>query len=159
MESQFSSGIPDVIGRSVQTSIDFTQSAWNTVATHRVFTVTGLVRCRMVYRITGSLTSGGAATISFGYTGSVAAYSTAVVLGGLTSGKIMRAGVGAPSAIVAAGEIIEHATNQTDVFLDAIHIGYEILLFALTGGSIIANCIWNPISSDGNVVSASGGTL
>jgi len=60
--------------RYLSVTADFALAAWNTIATHEVFTVTGTVRVRIVPRISASLTSGGALTAQLGVAGATTAF-------------------------------------------------------------------------------------
>lgn len=140
-------------------TIDFTQAAWNTVANHRVFTVSGLVRCVVFYYCTSSLTSSGSPTISFGITSSTTDYAPAQAFSNVVTGTAVLPG---SAAIFSRGVTWSayFSTQKADVILaPGQNIGYAIATAAMTGGSIDAYCFWTPISDDGSLAAATGGAL
>lgn len=140
-------------------SIDFSAAAWNTVATHEVFTVTGMVRLLVLYYITESLTSGGLATIQFGREGSTDNYSASQTYANLVAGSFV-VPAGTVSTQVTANSIILQTTSvNADVIVAGLDRGYQIGTDAMTNGTIEAICYWTPISSDGNVTAGNGGAL
>ena len=130
---------------------DFTAAAWNTVAQHRVLTVTGSVRALILPRITGSLTSGGALTNQIGITGSTAAFVGATAVAAMTLNNVWLSTT--PAAQFAFTSLIDRIVAASQ------NIGYEILVAAATAGTIVWECYWEPLSSTGNVVAATGGAL
>lgn len=138
-------------------TIDFTLAAWNTVATHEVFTVTGLVRCLTIYQVTGSLTSGGAATVSFGIEGAANAYAAAQAYTNLAAGQLVQAGGSAAASLQSFTNFF--AAQWADIFTIGKDLGYEVATAALTGGTIVAYCFWTPISDGSLVVGGAGGVL
>jgi hypothetical protein len=144
-----------------KTSIDFTQAAWNTVADHRVFTRTGMVRMLVFYYCTANLAGGGGATIKFGFTGLTSAYAAAQGFGNLTTGVyVVPQATATTLADLWANFLNSGALKNADVTLSGTtHVGFNIAVAALTGGTIDAYCFWTPISDDGLVVAASGGAL
>ena len=151
------SGI-EALGRyKTKVTVDFTLAAWNTVANHRLFTVTGVVRAVGLYVVTGSLTSGGAATISFGWTFSNTAYAAAQTFANLTAGNIVN-----PNGTVTVAALTQafiSTAAYADVISDAQNLGYAIATAALTGGAMDAYCFWTPLSDDGSVAAGTGGAL
>lgn len=134
-----------------------TSSGWETVASHEVFTVTGVVRLRLWQIVTETVTSGGSPTIQYGFEGSTDAYLGATAHTSLTAGKIWYFGPAA--AITAPGPY----ASLTSAILDTIEynsdIGYEILVAATTNGTIEFHCIWEPLTAGASVVAGAGGTL
>lgn len=153
-------GTPLLGQYKTKTSIDFTQVAWNTVANHRVFTVTGMVRAIVFYDVTGNLASGGGATISFGDTTAVANYSAAQAFGNLLATNFV-----VPALTIATvkqtGQFMDYTVSayQSDSIYKGVNIGFAIAVAALTGGTIDAYCFWTPINDAGLVVPATGGAL
>lgn len=131
---------------------NFAQAAWNTVAKHEVFTVSGLVRMQVVPEIVTDLTSGGAATIQLGDDGNTARLIAATLLTNLTAGKLLLNTT--PVALFNFTSCFDQIVNGND-------FGYEILVAALTGGSIKFHCYWEPLdqNSPGSVVAGTGSTL
>lgn len=138
---------------------DMTSATWNTVASHEVFTVTGMVRMRVLVECTGTLTdSSDTATIQLGVEGATNAWI----------GSTGAAGSG--SATISAGEIwmdtspTETNANFSSAVLDKVvagglDVGYEIGTAALTGGTLVFHCWWEPLNATGAVAAGAGGTL
>lgn len=142
-------------------TIDFASATWNTVATHEVFNVTGAIRAAFVYMVTESLTSGGAATLSFGRQGATAEYSAAQTYSNFAAGNfVFRGGTAAPRMHSTAvfSELAADSTFSDQLLYD-LDVGYQVNSAALTNGTIEAVCFWTPLSQDGLVVAGAGGTL
>lgn len=141
-------------------SADMSSATWNTVASHEIATVTGMVHMIIIPECTETLVDAAdAAYIQFGYEG----LTTALIA---STGA---AGVGGNA--IAAGEIWIDAT-PADVFaltsnvraLDVVvngglDIGYEITGAALTEGTMVFHVFWEAINATGAVVAGAGGTL
>ena len=142
-------------------TIDFTVAAWKTVATHEVFTVTGLVRVLLFWRCTESLLGGAGALaqIAFGVEGETNRYAGAQLCTAIDAGEFVAPAAGGAVTKLETSAFIGHATNDADTVLDGLDIGYEITVEAETDGTIQAICFWTPISSDGAVVVGAGGVL
>ncbi|MBU2040089.1 MAG: hypothetical protein KKH95_13165 [Gammaproteobacteria bacterium] len=141
---------------SVVTSM--ASATWNTVATHEVFTVTGLVHLRMWIECTATLTDAAdAARIQVGYEDDTDFFIT--VQEAATAG----------AALLATGCIWYNATptlvpptfvaGQFNYMINGFDIGYEVTGAAFTGGSITWHCVWEPLNSTGLVVPGAGGVL
>lgn len=110
-----------------------------------IFTVTGLVRVRIFAVCTGTLTSGGAATIQVGTT-----ITGAGLIAQITATNL------------ATGEIWNDATPDASVELETVspvklvsqNIIETIGTTTVTGGTIKYTVLWQPVSDDGNVVAA-----
>jgi len=155
--------MPDNFGpwgrhRVVKVTIPFTSATWNTVATHEVFTVTGVVRAMCIFHVTSSLTSGGAATISFGLQTAGTSYAAAQTYTNLTTGNMVSPG-GTVTTGIRTYTFLLHQTNNADLVISEDDIGYAIASAALTGGTIDAYCFWAPVSEGGLVVAGAGGAL
>ena len=148
--------IPPTPIAKVETTVDFALAAWNTVATHEVFTVAGMVSAMEVYRVTERLVSGGAPTISFGREGSTAQFAAAQVHTNLVAPNFVNPG--GTVATQASFDTYQARAGAYD-FLDGLDLGYEILTAAMTDGTIVAACYWTPISPGASVVSGAGGVL
>lgn len=141
-------------------SIDFTSATWNTVASHEVFTVTGMVLVTVFWRCTEDLASGGAGEIQFGREGATNEYTATQVITGIDAGEFIEPGVATGGVTNAeSGAFINSATTDAMMFLDGLDIGYEVSVAALTDGTIQGICFWTPISADGLVVAGAGGVL
>ena len=130
---------------------DLTLAAWNTVAAHEVFTVTGDVRAIILPRITGSLTSGGALTAQIGIEGSTAAFVGNTALAALVLNTTWLSTT--PAVHYATTSLIDRVVTA------GRDIGYEILTAAATGGTIVWYCWWEMLSPGSSVVVAAGGAL
>lgn len=138
---------------------DMTSTTWNTVATHEVFTITGMVRIWFCIQCGGTLTDAAdGASIQFGnefVTNAIIASTGAAGAGGNTIavGEMWIDATPADfSAAETAGILKQVVSGGTD-------LGYEITGAALTGGSLVFHAWWWPISSNGAVAAGAGGTL
>lgn len=146
----------------LRVSIDFSSATWNTATTHEVFTCTGAVWTLVYYKVTESLTSGGAATISFGDQANAARYAAVQTYSNLAAGNHV-----APGGTVASLALIGTSFHRYDgtgtqaelMNTNGLDYGYSIASAAMTDGTIEAVCFWTPMSSDGLVVAGAGGTL
>ena len=142
----------------VSVTATFTSSTWNTAATHEVFTVTGCVRMRMWAVCTGTLTDAAdAAIIQFGVAGTTTAFIGATDAAGRNGQTLTDTWFWYDTSPDAANEAT--ATAVLDHVVNGLDVGYEITGAALTGGSIVFHCVWEPINSTGNVAAGAGGTL
>lgn len=143
----------------VEVTIDGAVAAWNTVATHEVFTVTGTVKYKVLYLVTADLTSGGSATLTFGREGAADSLAGSQAFSGLDAGEVVIPG-GSNAAISAS---VTHDANATagrgSDYVTGLDLGYEIGTAALTGGTMKAYCWWTPITADGNVAAGTGAAL
>ena len=145
----------------VSVTADFTQAAWNTVAAHRLFTVTGAVLVKLVPRIGGSaIGSGGAATLSMGVTGSLASIIAATamaVFAAITNSFWVSNTVAA--AFSSLGALMVGTAKEMLISggAGAVNICLEILVAALNAGTLTVDCFWQPLSDGATVVAASGG--
>ena len=145
-------------GRYLAVTATMTSATWNTAASHEVFTVTGLVRLRMWIECTGALTDAAdAADIQFGVEGATNGIIAATAAAGKGGGAIGASELwydDSPTTVydTAANAIMDYVINGLDV-------GYEITGEALTGGSLVFHCVWEPLNATGNVAVGAGGTL
>lgn len=130
---------------------DFTLAAWNTVAAHEVFTVTGDVRAIILPRITASLTSGGALTAQVGVEGATTVFVGNTALAALVLNTAWLSTT--PTGQYVTTSLIDWAVTA------GRDIGYQILTAAATGGTIIWYCWWEALSPGSSVVVAAGGAL
>lgn len=135
----------------IAVTADFTSATWNTIATHEVFTVTGLVRMFVIAEVTGN-GAGATATIELGNEASTGTWIAATTITDMASGEIW-----------ADATPTETEGNYSSLLFDkvvnAVDIGYEIKVAAATGGSIVFHCCWEAINSTGAVVAGAGGAL
>lgn len=142
----------------VTVTIDFTSATWNTVATHEVFTVTGVVAAATVWTITETLTSGGAATMGIGIEGAVTNYGGNYAVASLTAGVFPTPGGTSTAAHQNMAPQL-FTSSGAHKLLDGLDIGYQINVAAMTDGTIVAYCFWTPISAGATVVAGAGGSL
>lgn len=110
-----------------------------------IFTVTGLVRVRIVALCTATLTSGGAATITVGTSASASGLLASVT-----------------ATTLAINEIWHDATPDSAIELETVaptkllslSIVETIGTTTVTGGSLRYFVLWQPVSDDGMVVAA-----
>lgn len=138
----------------IAVTADFTNATWNTVAAHEILTVTGAVHLIILPEVAGSVTSGGVPGMILGdetttnsliATGDVTALATGEWWFDTTYTRTvgLRAQINALDFVVANGK----------------DIGYTITANALTGGSIVFHCWWEPINATGSVAAGAGGVL
>jgi len=133
---------------------DLTSATWNTVATHELFTVTGLVRMKVIAEVTttGDDTSGNTATIQLGVEDSTDDWIAVTEVDDLASGEIW-----------ADATPTETNGNYTSLVLDKVvnvkDVGYEIAGEAATDGEIVFHCWWEALNSTGNVVVGDGSAM
>jgi hypothetical protein len=139
---------------------DMTSATWNTIASHEIATVTGLVHMVIIPECTSTLTDAAdGASIQLGVEGSTAALiasTGAAGAGGNTIATTEQWLDATPADLVAT----RTALNALDFTVGGgLDVGYEITGAALTGGTIIFHVFWEPISSTGAVTAGAGGTL
>ena len=140
----------DRFSNKTSITVDFTSATWNTIATHELFTVTGLVRYLLVPRCTEDLTAGAGGTIKLGVEGATNYLIAATLFSLIDNGLIWMDATPSNRYAFTAG--LDRLSNGAD-------IGYEIETNAFTDGTMIFDCYWEAISDDGNVVAGAGGAL
>lgn len=131
---------------------DFADASWNTLATHEVWTVTGLVRLRMWQEVTGDVDSlAHGAMLQFGHEDDTDAYILATNEEDLDAGDLWCDATPAPEDTF-ANAVLDRVVNGLDV-------GYEALGEALTQGCIVFHCVWEALNGAGNVAAGAGGPL
>jgi hypothetical protein len=141
--------------RYLTVPIPFSVLAWNTVAAHEVFVVTGLVRIKMWIECTASVDSAAhGGTIAFGNDGAgqAAQYIAATDETALVIGTLWYSATPALLSVASASAIMDYVVNGSD-------IGYTIAGEALTTGSLAIHCIWEPLNATGAVSIGGGGTF
>lgn len=137
--------------RYISVTADLTSATWNTVAAHEILTVTGTVRVRIIPRCTSSVTSGGAITFILG------TETTTNAMIASTDGTTIDAGMfwlsTTPSHYYAKTSVIDA------IIANGQDVGYTIGTNAATGGTIIFDIWWEPISSNATAVAGAGGAL
>lgn len=132
-------------------TVDLNNATWLSDATHEVFTVTGVVRVRLLIHCTEDVTSGGAATLSVGPETDADGWIAD------TGFDLLNAGLLWFDATPAA------YANTSSAIIDKIvygeDIGYEVDAAAVTDGTLVFSLWWEPISSDGAVALGAGGVL
>ena len=133
---------------------DFTSATWNTVAAHEIATVTGAVHLVILPEVTGTVTSGGVPAVILGdetttnsliTTGDITALATGEWWFDTTYTRTVgkRASIDLLDFVIGGGK----------------DVGYTIATAALTGGSIVFHCWWEPIDATGSVAAGAGGVL
>lgn len=138
---------------------DFTSATWNTVASHEIATVTGMVYMFILPECTATLTDAAdLARIQLGMTDIPEAIIGSTGAAGLAGSTIN------------VGELWFNTTPSllaTQINLDGLRVvvangndvGYEITGAALTGGTMIFHVWWEALDSTGAVVAGAGGVL
>lgn len=149
LPAEFSTDNP----RYISVTADLSASPWNTDASHEVFTVTGLVRIRMIIECTENVTSsGGNATLQFGDED-----TTDLIIGATDENAI---DIGELWYDTSPTTFIDTFANAVMDYVDSgKDIGYEIDTEATTNGLLVFHCAWEPLNSTGLVVAGAGGTL
>lgn len=127
-------------------------AAWNTVATHELFTVTGTCRLIIIPVCSTDLTDAGGGTITLGIEGSTAAFIAATTAANIDANEVWLTTT--PAFSYARSGVIDVIVSDKDV-------GYEIAVAALTGGVLDFYCWWVPLSNPNTatVVASTGGAL
>jgi hypothetical protein len=139
--------------RHISVTATMTSATWNTVASHEVFTVTGLVRARMWIECTTNLAStGDGAQVQFGVEGVTNGFIAATNEDALDQNDIW---------YDASPTVVYDTTANTllDYVVNGLDIGYEITGEALTAGVLVFHCVWEPMNATGNVAAGAGGAL
>lgn len=133
---------------------DLSEEDWNTVATHELFTVTGLVRVKIVAEVTttGDDTSGNTATIQLGTETDTDGFIAVTDVDDLLEGEIWYDATPTVKFDDTSSVLLDKIVNGEDI---GIEIGGE----AATAGVIVFHCWYEPISSDGAVVAGDGSAM
>lgn len=151
-------GLTALSSNHIAVTADMTSATWNTAAKHETFTVTGLVRIRHWIECTDTLTDAAdGASIQYGHESATNAFIASTGAAGagastLSTGELWYDTSPTTVTDTTANVIMDHVINGLDV-------GYEITGAALTGGSLVFHCVWEPLNSSGNVVAGAGGVL
>lgn len=138
---------------------DMSLAAWNTAATHEVFTVTGTVRMKVMPLCTATLTDAAdGASMQLGIAGTTNAWIASTGAAG-AGGNTIEAGELWIDATPADTQAAYSAAVLDKVVAGGLDVGYEITGAALTGGKIVYHCWWKDLDGTGNVVAGAGGTL
>ncbi len=131
-------------------SADLSNATWLSVATHEVFTVTGLVRMRILIECTEDLA--GAGSIQFGdetATNGIIASTTAT---DIDNGDIWADATPTEKHFAFASCVFDRVVNGLD-------IGYEITGAVLSDGTLVFHCWWEPLNASGAVAAGDGSAL
>jgi hypothetical protein len=133
---------------------DLTSATFNTVATHELFTVTGLVRMRVIAEVTttGDDTSGNTSTIQLGTEDATNGWIAATEVDDLAAGEIWADATPTETNGNYSSLVFDKVVNGVDV-------GYEIAGEAATDGVIVFHCVWEPINATGAVVAGDGSAM
>ena len=134
----------------VQVSVDLSNATWNTVASHEVFTITGLVRMKLWIECTENVAGAGA--IQFGVEGATNAFIASTTGTDLDANDLWYDATPTVVYDISQYVIMDYVVNGLDV-------GYEITGAALTDGTLVFHCVWEPLNSTGAVVAGAGGSL
>lgn len=110
-----------------------------------IFTVTGVVRLRIIAKCITDLTSGGAATVEVGTTKNSAGLIAQTAFSAIDADELWHDAT--PDASV-------EAETVAPVRLVSQSIVETIGTTTVTGGSLEYSVLWQPVSADGNVVAA-----
>ena len=144
-----------LIAKRTITFLGATTDAWGddggALDDSAIFTVTGLVKARLVAVCTTSLTeAGGTATIEVGITGATAIFMPTETATQIDAGQIWLNDAGnATYAII--GEEDAAADNLPLYLLNGNDIILTVKTANVANGDLDFYCIWEPISDDGNL--------
>ena len=126
--------------------VTFVAGTTGAVAQHTVFTITGMVKFGFGAMIVTDPTSGGAATISHGNAGAVAALGAATLATTLDAGDWLDPGSTTwREAATFGGNLTTSATSSgTDITAD-------VLVTTITGGVVEYYIYWIPLSAGATV--------
>lgn len=133
---------------------DLSKAAWNTVAKHELFTVTGLVRMRIIAEVmvAGDDTTGDTATIQLGTESDTDGFIEATQVDDLGAGELWYDTTPTTKFDTTSTVIIDKIINGEDV-------GYEIAGEAAKAGKITFHCWWEALNATGAVVAGTGSAL
>lgn len=130
------------LGLVASKSITYAAGTTGATGATTLFTITGVVAVRIFAYCTSDLTSGGAATLEVGIAGNTAALIAQTTATGIDTGEFW---VDTGPATIEALPAIQ---------LTAADIIQTIGTTTVSGGVLTYYCLWDPISTDGNVVAA-----
>lgn len=132
--------------------ITFAAGTTGSVATHEIFTVTGLVRVKIIAVCTVNL-AGATATIKLGTENNTAAFIAQTTGTDIDAGELWYDATPTTTEDTTSTVVLDKVVNAAD-------IGYEVETAALSAGAITFHCWYTPLDSTGAVVVADGtGTL
>jgi len=143
-------------GDKLTVSVDLTSATWNTVATHEVFTVTGLVACRLFVLCTETVADAGAAS-SFAVTTEKGAGAGKPDITSFFKGDAIQATTMLLDWGITAMDETQRVCHEFVV--NGSDIGYQIAGEAVTDGTLDFILYWTPISDGATVVAGTGGSL
>jgi hypothetical protein len=134
-------------------TVDLSEETYNTVATHEILTVTGLVRLRIlpVVTVDGDDTTGDTANISLGHESDTDNFIAATDVDDLAAGELW--------LNATPTEVAIDFTSIIDKIVNGVDVGYEITGEAATAGTIVFHCWWEPLDANGNVVAGDGSAM
>jgi len=135
-------------------SADMSSTTLNTIASHEIATVTGLVRMRIIPDVTEGL-SGNTATIALGTADSTAEFIGATTASGLDTGEIWTTST--PGANNKSSVRFE---KIPDFVISDADVGYTIAKSALITGTLVFRMFWEALEGATSTVTVgAGGTL
>lgn len=140
---------------------DFISVTWNTVASHEIATVTGMVHIIVIPQCTETLTDSvtDLAAMQLGVETSTAVLIGSVGVAGLGGNTLSTNELWldtSPADIVA----IRTQLDALDfVVSNGLDVGYQVTGEALTDGTIIFHVWWEGLDSTGSVSAGAGGSL
>ena len=134
-------------------TVDLSSATWNTVASHELFTVTGLVRVRLWAECSLTTTdTTNTGVVQLGYAGATDGFIAATDSDDLTTLDLWYDA--SPTTVIEAT-----STVVFDYVINGLDIGYEISGEALLTGGLIFHLVWEPLNATGAVVIGAGGSL
>jgi hypothetical protein len=135
--------------------VDLSQTAWRTVASHKVFNVVGMNRIKLYTEcIASGVDAAGSAQICMGLVGSTSAFVVATPVSQFTNiGRFWLDATPTETHATFASALIDQ------VVPNGINIGYEISGSAPSGGTLRFHALWTPLSPSGQVTAGLGSAL
>jgi len=136
-------------------TIDFTSVTWNTVATHEVFTVTGLARVRLIPICTENMA--GLNNMKLGTASNIVAapWVATTLKVDIDATEAWLTATPAPTFPVPGGA----GTGVIDAIVSTDDIGYEIETADASDGTIVFHLWWTALDPTATVVAGAGGVL
>lgn len=148
------------LGNYFTVTADFTSATWNTIASHEIATVTGLVHMIVIPQCTGTLTDAAdLASIQLGVEGNTNSLIAATGAAGLAGTTISANEIWVDTTPTETAVTSVQVAALDFMVGGGLDVGYEITTAALTGGTIIFHIWWEGIDSTGSVAAGAGGSL
>jgi len=152
MVTSFSNNI-NMTEKYTSVDVDLSLAKFNTVASHKLFSVDGVVRTKIYAEcISAGVNAGGSAAICLGVAGSTSAFIASTPVSQFASSELWIDATPAETHATYGSALIDQ------VIAGGIDIGYEISGSAPSGGTLRFHCLWTPLSPSGAVTACTTGS-